>query len=735
MCVCYRNWMANDCSERVCPFGLAHVDTPKGDLDASGGALSGPGLTVVTNSLEYPYGTTEQFPAVADSRGNVLKNTAHYYQECSNKGICDRSSGSCECFPGYEGNACQRASCPTSAGGVCSGHGVCSTIAEHAHNDNYNYYKLWDKDSTMVCECDAGYYGPDCSQRTCKVGYDPLYYDDEATVRFSNWTYVIYTLGTDTTTAGKPRADCWTSAGAQVVCTPGPDGVFGNYSITFYDVTGEDWTTKPIDIQATCADVINALEGLPNNVIPVNSVRCVYDIASYTDRVDNKFAHNYATIHDDAIKIQTRFTIAFPHNPGKLKQPVLNFYLDGQRPTLYTSEKVPTLSYFIYANGFTGEETDYVSDYCAGVRVTLTSASTVNYHTLSGLTVQETKLLKKCLGDADGNLAQTGSANEVYNWDYGSRFNPHLIKLVDTTALPITTLCHSLTGDYTTSNTFGTCYVPKAPGFYSALYYDGVNFILFNPAATDYLVAPYSTGTTVTEFYVFTTTGTVQMVSDYVDGFQITPSMSDKQRIANYHSRLLYTTNTTAYGLENSAGGTVEAADRSYLGNIDCETNAAHLNATTWQSSQRSQFVPGQNYALACLNKNDQILFFNPDITLDLTIYNPRYLNIYTVEKISRENKAPGYTPGVKENERNRFQILLDIGTNHLYSLGGNSVAALNYYQDSRFSRIYKFTPPTGVTYATTCSGRGICNLKSAECECFAGHTGDDCSIQNALAA
>ncbi len=29
MCICNRNWQAADCSERVCQFGLAHVDTPK----------------------------------------------------------------------------------------------------------------------------------------------------------------------------------------------------------------------------------------------------------------------------------------------------------------------------------------------------------------------------------------------------------------------------------------------------------------------------------------------------------------------------------------------------------------------------------------------------------------------------------------------------------------------------------------------------------------------------------
>jgi hypothetical protein len=34
MCICNRNWQAADCSERVCMFGLAHVDTPKVSLRA-----------------------------------------------------------------------------------------------------------------------------------------------------------------------------------------------------------------------------------------------------------------------------------------------------------------------------------------------------------------------------------------------------------------------------------------------------------------------------------------------------------------------------------------------------------------------------------------------------------------------------------------------------------------------------------------------------------------------------
>ena len=50
--------------------------------------------------------------------------------------------------------------------------------------------------------------------------------------------------------------------------------VNGNYSIIFYDRTGEDWETAPIDIDATCPTVIAALEALPNKVVPPGSVLC-----------------------------------------------------------------------------------------------------------------------------------------------------------------------------------------------------------------------------------------------------------------------------------------------------------------------------------------------------------------------------------------------------------------------------------------------------------------------------
>ena len=179
----------------LCPFGRAHADVPKGDLDASSGKLSGASADdiVIIGSDIYPRGTTEQYPLFSDNEGNTLSNTAHDYAECSSKGMCDRASGECTCFLGFDGSACQRLSCPSNPSGLCSGNGRCRTAKELAESDYGNIYQLWDQDTSMGCDCDAGYSSSDCSEKICKYGADPIYYESSPNVRYSNWTYQIYT--------------------------------------------------------------------------------------------------------------------------------------------------------------------------------------------------------------------------------------------------------------------------------------------------------------------------------------------------------------------------------------------------------------------------------------------------------------------------------------------------------------------------------------------------------------
>jgi len=151
ICQCHDNWGmglghdSGDCSQRICPYEFAWVDTP-------------------------------------DKLGNH-----HRYAECANRGICDRDTAECACFPGYEGKACARTTCPND----CSGHGQCdyienlpyastpndfsegSFLPQDAHTFSADYHK-WDHTKTRGCICDPEYGDVDCSKRMCMYGTDVM---------------------------------------------------------------------------------------------------------------------------------------------------------------------------------------------------------------------------------------------------------------------------------------------------------------------------------------------------------------------------------------------------------------------------------------------------------------------------------------------------------------------------------------------------------------------------------
>jgi len=329
VCECFHNYQGNDCSERTCYFGIAHVDTPKGDLN-SDGFVSGPLTTVITGSEVYPWGTTEQYP-------NADANEGHFYMECSNKGLCDRKTGECECFPGFEGTACVRASCPND----CSGHGTCESIKELAEMSSFDTtvhdtsaavpvgssnhhsfdssieesyaYNLWDQDKTMGCKCDPVYYGADCSLRKCKYGVDPLFYDKDAGVIYQ--TTVIH-LGS------KLKG----YAGA----------IDGFFRIVFYDVFGEKYVTKHISAAAsssTASAVQLALQALPNGVISNYTMdttdgsasAVLVSKASSTGALTDLYSVGAGNVGEQGAGVGTRstfgseFTVTFATNPGVLK--------------------------------------------------------------------------------------------------------------------------------------------------------------------------------------------------------------------------------------------------------------------------------------------------------------------------------------------------------------------------------------------------------------------------------
>lgn len=231
---------SGDCSDRICPYDIAWVDTP-------------------------------------NKAGKF-----HKYAECSGKGVCDRSSGNCMCFDGFEGNACQRSACPND----CSGHGTCEFIQDFGYGQTWNdytsegfnddtkkfAYHIWDKSKARACVCDAMYNDVDCSKRMCPYGTDVLAVSDNIIVsdRYQSQTITLI------------AATEATSAGAASMLQG------STFALTFKSKMNETFTTIPIvfdktDMTDMATKVRLALMNLPNKVI--DEIEVVIATKAYTQTI------------------------------------------------------------------------------------------------------------------------------------------------------------------------------------------------------------------------------------------------------------------------------------------------------------------------------------------------------------------------------------------------------------------------------------------------------------------
>jgi hypothetical protein len=259
--VCEGQYMGADCSEKVCAYGLSSNASPFLSEDADeGDNVFAPSSN--RNADAYNGGTRQ-----------LVDGGVHTYAECSSQGICDRTTGTCNCFDGYTGKGCRRTVCPND----CSGHGVCSRNVdanwEYATTDAPSLMyatQYWDGEKTMRCQCDRGYEGPDCSDRICPHGDDVL---TTCAVDSNHDTQII--------TFADPSSDFNTQQAA------GGAPLF--YTLTFEDHFGGSYKTHPIalnlDDNANAGEAQAALEALPNSAIP--SVQVAADglviTVSFTD--------------------------------------------------------------------------------------------------------------------------------------------------------------------------------------------------------------------------------------------------------------------------------------------------------------------------------------------------------------------------------------------------------------------------------------------------------------------
>lgn len=168
---------------------------------------------------ECPYGKS-----LSDIPYGIDK--AHQYAECSGRGECDRKTGECVCYEGTEGQACGKFTCPNS----CSGHGKCESVKDLAkYRSEISYtYDGWDADAAVGCFCDPGYEGPDCSLRSCPLGDDPL-------------TNRTRDLNSNINVEQKHEV--------QLLRLDGITDVSGSYTLSYTDLQGREYTTRPIAVQ------------------------------------------------------------------------------------------------------------------------------------------------------------------------------------------------------------------------------------------------------------------------------------------------------------------------------------------------------------------------------------------------------------------------------------------------------------------------------------------------------
>lgn len=616
-----------------------------------------------------------------DTDLKVVPQSAHEYAECSNAGICNRTSGICDCFEGFTGAGCQRMTCPGHPS-ECSGHGTCQTLRRIASMDHRSTYDLWSKNTIQGCVCDKGYFGGDCSLRPCKYGLDPLYLDDISTIQIPSYFITVLTTSDYydfTDRMNQPQA--------------------GYYRIKVFDAYGQGYLTSYVRAGASCAELVLALEN--TRAIPSGQTACFertfmdkdpltptsawrirydalyqyyftgtksYEISSRpaidTFGYENSGATNKST---DTLLSGKLYFLQFFGNVGNFQQPELNTHtFDGMQSSLQSvnGEVVART----WTNGMQGFTHDYFADRCEGVTTQVMVSDGEGFlwgKFFSG------EALTACLSPQDPTKT-------------GSMYEPYFIKLVRSQA------------DQRDGGIMAAVYFDPNTDFVSGA--GERNAFSQIKGAWRLLNPVYSLDSDIALYDVFASHGVLRMTDQHA-GVAF-----------SFGSNLLHTYNMS-----------FDQEGKTYDGDISCDSYRVGPGKST------SQY--------ACLDKNDLFVVLNPRNGAD----NPPFLNLYTAKSIRKlpVDKVLGTVKQFDQVDSNkalnpngtltsRYLITTDLNLNWASTAVGPSTF-----------HIYKFVPNITNTYeyVSQCSNRGVCNNFEGTCDCFFGYAGEACQEQNTVLA
>jgi hypothetical protein len=324
--------MGADCTEKVCAYGLSATSSPFLSEAGEGDNRWAPGSNQYV--MDHFNGGTR----------TLKDGGVHSYTECSSQGICDRLTGTCQCFDGFSGKGCRRTECPND----CSGHGMCNRNVDA--NDDYevkdapdHFYatQYWDGVKTMRCECDRGFEGADCSMRICPHG------DDVLTTCAADSNYDIQVI-----TFSDTNDDFATQMAA--------DAAPLYYTLSFEDHFGGQYKTRPISLNdvenQNALDAQAALEGLPNSAIPSVQITSVNDL-----------------IGSSQVTLSISFTD--PATTGKQNSLAANIVYDadvctegGQTPYMTNLAAYDTVEVSVHHQALTDAESSYEENVPCGNR-------------------------------------------------------------------------------------------------------------------------------------------------------------------------------------------------------------------------------------------------------------------------------------------------------------------------------------------------------------------------------